>query len=209
MTRHRAPSDARSLAPDDGLFFRGTTVYAIVLVSGLGLMLYFEGRPAWCETGPALWAAAWTSCTSQNLFDPYSLSHVLHGVIFYWLLQPLAGRVSLSWRLVIALGLEIGWEVLENSPWFIERYRQDTAAFDYSGDSVLNSLGDVASAAVGFVVASRFSWKVSVAIFVAFELWMLVIARDNLTLNVLMLVHPSETIRDWQLSGISFPGQVP
>jgi hypothetical protein len=103
---------------------------------------------------------------------------------------------------VLALGLEIAWELLENSPWVIERYRQDTAALDYTGDSVINAVGDVASAVVGFIVASRFTWQVSVAVFVVFELWMLYVARDNLTLNVLMLLHPSDAIRDWQLSGL-------
>ena len=171
-----------------------------------GLLLYLEGRPAWCTSGLALWSAAWTSSTSQNFFDPYSLSHVLHGVIFFWLLRPLADRVSLPWRLVVALVLEISWEMLENSPWVIERYRQDTAAFDYTGDSIVNALGDVASAVVGFAIASRFSWKVSMALFVVFELWMLWLAHDNLTLNVLMLLHPIESIKEWQLSGILTPG---
>jgi len=173
------------------------------------VLLYLEGRPAWCQTGLAFWSPAWNRCTSQNFLDPYSCLHVLHGVIFFWLLWPLADRVSLSWRLVAALALEIGWEVLENSPWIIERYRQDTAAFDYTGDSIINSLGDVASAAVGFAIASRFSWKVSVALFVALELWMLWIAHDNFTLNVLMLVHPVDAIRDWQLSTIAGRGALP
>jgi Protein of unknown function (DUF2585) len=171
----------------------------------LGL-LYLEGRPAWCESGLAFWSPAWNSCTSQNLFDPYSLSHVLHGVIFFWLLRPLAGRVPLAWRLIAAIGFEVGWEVLENSPWIIARYRQDTAAFDYTGDSILNSLGDVLSTVVGFVYASRYSWKASVALFVVFELWMLWLAHDNLTLNVLMLLHPIEAVKEWQLSAVTGSG---
>jgi hypothetical protein len=188
------------------LFTRRSALTAIALAAAFGVLLYVEGRPAWHASGPALWSAAWTSSTSQNFLDPYSLSHVLHGVIFFWLLRPLADRVSLPWRLVAALALEIGWEVLENSPWVIDRYRQDTAAFDYTGDSIVNALGDVASAVVGFAIASRFAWKASVALFVVFELWMLFIARDNLTLNVLMLLHPIEAIKAWQLSGIVTPG---
>lgn len=188
------------------LFTRRTALIAFALAAAFGMLLYVEGRPAWCKSGLALWSAAWTSCTSQSFFDPYSLSHVLHGVIFYWLLRPLADRVSLPWRLVVALVLEISWEMLENSPWVIERYRQDTAAFDYTGDSIVNALGDVASAVVGFAIASRFSWKVSVALFIVFELWMLLLARDNLTLNVLMLLNPIESIKEWQLSGIATPG---
>ncbi len=108
--------------------------------------------------------------------------------------------------MVAAIALEIGWELLENSPWVIERYRQDTAAFDYTGDSILNALGDVLAAAVGFAIASRFSWRVSVALFVVFELGMLWLARDNLTLNVIMLIHPIEAIKAWQLAGIATPG---
>jgi len=91
--------------------------------------------------------------------------------------------------------------VLENSPWVIERYRSHTASLDYRGDSILNSLGDVASAVVGFLFAARFSWKASLALFVAFELLLLYLARDNLTLNVLMLLFPIEAIREWQLAG--------
>ncbi len=152
------------------------------------------------QVRPGILAQARTHCTSQHLLDPYSLSHVLHGVIFYWLLRPLAGRADLHWRLIAALALEIGWEVLENSPWVIERYRANTAALDYRGDSVLNSLGDVISAVIGFSLAARYSWKVSLAVFVAFELLLLYLVRDNLTLNILMLLVPIDAVRDWQLA---------
>jgi hypothetical protein len=164
-------------------------------------VLHFEGMLPWCKYGLGLWSQAQTHCTSQHLLDPYSLSHVLHGVIFYWVLRPFARRADLHWRLIAALALEIGWEVLENSPWVIERYRANTASLDYRGDSILNSLGDVASAVIGFIVAARFSWKISLALFVAFELLLLYLARDNLTLNVLMLIMPIEAIKDWQLGG--------
>jgi len=185
------------------LVTRRTTVAIAVLVGVFVAVLWLEGRPWWCKSGLAFWSAAWTSCTSQNFLDPYSLSHVLHGVIFFWLLQPLSSRVPLPWRLAAAVGLEIGWELLENSPWIIERYRQDTASLDYTGDSILNSIGDLLSAAVGFVVASRYSWRASVAIFIAFELWMIWLARDNLSLNVLMLFYPIDAIKEWQLAGIA------
>jgi len=173
----------------------------ILLLFAFALVLVLGGRPWWCKDGPALWSPVWTHCTSQNLLDPYSLSHVLHGVLFYGVLWVCAARLALPWRLFAALVLEIGWELLENSAWVIERYRQNTAAFDYTGDSVLNSLGDVASALCGFVFAARFSWKTSLALFFAFELWLLYLSRDNLTLNVLMLLFPLETIRQWQAPG--------
>jgi hypothetical protein len=115
------------------------------------------------------------------------------------MLRPLSARFSLPQRNLIALALEIGWELLENSAWVIGRYRQQTAALDYFGDSVLNSTGDVFASLLGFCFASRFSWKVSVGVFLLFEIGMLLLARDNLTLNVLMLFYPIEAIKLWQL----------
>jgi hypothetical protein len=125
---------------------------------------------------------------------------VLHGIIFYWLLWPRAPRLSLPQRNIAALVLEIGWELFENSAWVIERYRHQTAALDYFGDSVLNAVGDVLASVIGFYFASRFSWKASVALFLVFELTMLWAVRDNLTLNVLMLFFPVEAIKQWQLN---------
>jgi hypothetical protein len=183
------------------LFTRRTLVVAVALTLVFGVVLYLQGRPLWCEHGLGLWAGAWTQCTSQHLVDPYTLSHVLHGVIFYWMLWPFASRVTLHHRMMAALVIEIGWEALENSPWVIERYRQHTAALGYVGDSIVNSLVDVVATIVGFAFASRLSWKASVALFVVLELWMLYVARDNLTLNVLMLFSPIEALKQWQLAG--------
>jgi hypothetical protein len=180
------------------LFTRRTALIALGMIAFCGAVLYFEGRIGWCKYGFTVWTPAWTHCTSQNLFDPYTFSHVLHGVIFYWALRWLVPRWPLHWRLIAALGIEIFWELLENSPIVIERYRQTTASLDYAGDSILNSLADVVSAVVGFAIASRFGWKTAVALFVVLEFWALVIARDNLTLNVLMLLWPIEAIKQWQ-----------
>jgi hypothetical protein len=182
------------------LFTRRTAIMVIVLFLAFAALLLVQGRPAWCKYGLGLWTGAWDHCTSQHLFDPYTLSHVLHGIIFYWLLRPLARRISLPQRNLVALAMEIGWELLENSAWVIERYRQQTAALDYFGDSVLNAVGDVVASVVGFYFASRFSWKASVTLFFVFELTMLWAARDNLTLNVLMLFFPIEAIKHWQLN---------
>ncbi len=183
------------------LFTRRSLIVLAIAMGCLAAVLVAKGQPAWCKFGLGLWSAASTHCTSQQLMDPYTLSHILHGVVLFWLLRPLAGRVTLAWRLVAATCVEIGWELFENSQWVIERYRQNTASLDYNGDSVLNSLGDVGAQVAGFALASRFSWKVSVAVFVAFELWQLVLARDNLTLNILMLIYPFEAIKQWQLGG--------
>jgi hypothetical protein len=183
------------------LFSRGSLIATASLVLILGGLLDMGGRPAWCKYGIGFWTSAWTHCTSQHFLDPYSLTHVLHGVIFYWLLRPSEGRMGLRWRLVAAVALEIGWELLENSHWVIERYRQDTASFDYTGDSIINSLGDVLCTILGFAIASRVSWKVSLAMFVVIEAGLAVFVRDNLTLNVVMFLFPLEGLKEWQLQG--------
>jgi hypothetical protein len=184
---------------------RRTLWIAAALAVAFVVLLHFEARPWWCKYGIGIWTGVGTHCTSQHFLDPYTLTHVLHGVVFYWLLQPLAGRISLPWRVLIAFALEVGWEVLENSPWVVERYRQDTAAFDYTGDSILNALGDVVASVVGIVFAARLSWKASLALFVGAELLLLFTVRDNLTLNVLMLLWPIEAIKEWQLTGLARP----
>src|SRR6476620_5510195 len=183
------------------LFSAGTLLAAAGILVIFGGLLFVEDRPAWCKYGLGFWSAAWSHCTSQHIFDPYSLTHVLHGVIFFWLLRPFAGRVGLHWRLVGALILEIGWELLENSPWVIERYRQDTASLDYTGDSIVNSFGDVVATLVGFAFASRVTWKVALVVFVVVELGLAYFVRDNLTLNVFMLFFPLESLKQWQMHG--------
>jgi hypothetical protein len=183
------------------LFTGRTLLVAASIFLVFGGLLYLEGRPAWCKDGLALWSPAWNHCTSQHLFDPYSLTHVLHGVIFFWMLRPLASRVELRWRLVGALLLEVAWELVENSPWVIERYRQDTASLDYTGDSIVNSLGDLVSTVIGFVFTSRVSWKVALVVFMIVELGLAYFVRDNLTLNVFMLFWPLESLKEWQLRG--------
>jgi hypothetical protein len=185
---------------NQSLFTRRTALAAAALLTLFVLVQYLQGRPAWCQFGLGFWTGAWDRCTSQQLFDPYTLSHVLHGVIFYWMLWPLAAKIELPWRMTAGLAVEIGWELLENSTWVIERYRQQTAALGYIGDSIINSLVDVLATMVGFAFAARFSWKASVAIYLVFELGMLAWARDNLTLNVLMLFFPVDAVKEWQLA---------
>jgi hypothetical protein len=165
--------------------------------------LRLEGRIWWCACRtPTPFSTAVTSAhNSQHLLDPYSFSHLLHGVIFFWALRVLAPRANAGWALVIALAVEAAWEVLENSPIVIARYRAATAALGYTGDSLVNSLGDVLSCALGFFLAQRLGWRWSIALFFAVELAMLALIRDNLTLNVIMLLYPIDAMRRWQSGG--------
>jgi len=146
-----------------------------------------------------LWEGnVWSSEQSQRLADPYSFTHVVHGLLFYALLWLSWRRLPVRYRLVVAVGLEAAWEVLENSPIVIDRYRAVTIALGYTGDSILNSMSDVLMMAIGFLLAWRLRPRVSVAAVVLIELGLLFWVRDNLTLNVLMLVHPIEAIKVWQ-----------
>lgn len=181
------------------------------LLAAMALALKFEGR-VWVSTSGLvkLWHTdVWSSECSQQLLDPYSITHVSHGFFFagaFWLLgRPLA-RLGPGWRwaadprwqFAAALFIAAGWEVLENSEFIINRYRTVTMSLDYLGDSILNSIGDVLSCAVGFVLARRLGLWRTAALFVATELLLLWLIRDNLTLNVIMLVHPVESIKIWQ-----------
>lgn len=165
-------------------------------------VLYVMGRIPWCASGFGIWTSdAWSDRTSQDFADPYSFSHVLHGVIFYWALQHLAKNRSMPQRFILAMLIEVAWEILENSPIIISRYRNATAALGYSGDSILNSVGDIFSCLIGFWMAMRWPVKVVVALVIFEELALLIAIRDNLTLNVIMLIHPIQAIKDWQLGG--------
>ena len=132
--------------------------------------------------------------------DPYTFSHVLHGVLFYWLLLPLRRSLGVGYRYVLASLIEAAWEIAENTPFVIDRYRAATASLDYYGDSILNSTFDLIAAMIGFWIAWKFHWKLVLVLVVAIELLCLCFVRDNLTLNILMLLHPSDTIKHWQLA---------
>lgn len=178
-------------------------VVAIALVVALSAVyLRWQGRIWWCECGsPNPLSLRIDSHNSQHLIDAYSLSHVLHGVIFFGVLWPLRKKLSLGWRAAIAAGIEIGWEVLENSPIIINRYRTTTMSLGYTGDSLGNSLGDFLSFMLGFFLARKLGLWWSAGIIVLTELLMLWWIRDNLALNVLMLLWPIEAIKQWQSGG--------
>ena len=176
-------------------------VLAVVLVTiaveaWMGrLWLGPDGRFGWLETD------IWSSSQSQRVFDPYSFSHILHGVGFYALLWLVAGKRSISARFLGAVMLEGVWEILENSPVIIDRYRAVTIAQGYIGDSILNSVSDIIMAAIGFVIAWRLTLIQSVAVVFLTGLVMLALIRENLTLNIIMLVWPLDSIRAWQMVG--------
>jgi hypothetical protein len=138
---------------------------------------------------------------SQQLTDWYSFSHVIHGFLFYGAIWLALRRAPFAARLFAATVIEAGWEMLENSPIIIDRYRAVTMAYGYAGDSVLNSMADIGCMAIGFFLASKLPWWATVAIAIGLELFTLWAIRDNLTLNVLMLVAPSAAIRAWQTNG--------
>ncbi len=179
---------------------KNVAIITVVILAIFAAIEYAMGRIAVSTYGIGLWTGnAWGSDTSQLFADPYTTSHILHGIIFYLALRYLAPKMPMEYRFLIALMIEVGWELLENSPIIINRYRANTASLDYFGDSILNSVGDVFAALFGFWLAHRFSWKWIVALFVIIELGMLLLYRDNLTLNVLMLLYPFEGIKNWQM----------
>jgi hypothetical protein len=158
------------------------------------------GRPPICTCGTVkLWAGNVHSAdNSQHIADWYSLSHMIHGFLFYLLGWLVLRRNPPGDRLIAAILIECSWELLENSPIIIDRYRQATAALGYTGDSVINSVSDIAFMMLGFALARRLPVWATLCLAAGFELLALLVIRDNLTLNVLMLVAPIQAIKDWQ-----------
>jgi hypothetical protein len=167
------------------------------------LALHAMGHPVICECGRVdLWHAnASGPETSQHLIDWYTYTHVIHGFGFYLLLWLIAPRSSFGLRLALAIGLEAAWEVIENTPLIMDRYRQSALARGYFGDSIVNSIFDTLATALGFILARLLPVSVSIALIVATELFLGYMIRDNLTLNIIQLVNPSETISRWQSGG--------
>jgi hypothetical protein len=171
-----------------------------VVLAVTGGILWGLGRTFWCGCGePVPWSwQVQSRHNSQHLIDPYAFTHVLHGVLLYGALYPLAGRLSESARWMAATLVEAGWEVLENTPMIIERYRATTISLDYYGDSIANSLFDIVACLIGYAITARLRWYSGVALFVIVETVLVLTIRDSLLLNVITLVLPSEAIVEWQ-----------
>ncbi len=172
-----------------------------VLLLAVTMQLRHQGRSWWCACGGLnpMAAGIWSPHTSQHLFDPYSFTHILHGVVFCGLLAVAVPRLAAAWRFAAAVALESLWELVENSAFGIERYRTATISIGYIGDSVFNSLADILCCSLGFALAWRLGWRRSLVLYLAVEAGLLLTVRDSLTLNVLMLIHPVEAIRAWQV----------
>jgi len=175
-------------------------VVLVCIASVMAASLISLGRNLICQCGYVkLWhGQVISSENSQHILDWYSPSHVLHGLVFYMALHFLLPKLEIGWRLVIAAAVEAAWEVFENTNWIIDKYREDTISLDYYGDSVVNSLSDLSLMVLGFMIAARAPVWLSVVLFVAAELFVGLVIRDGLLLNVIMLVYPLDWIRQWQ-----------
>ena len=171
---------------------------ALIVVAAAAAILWLMGRPPLYKGGLVdLWGPVGPK-QSQMIADWYSASHLVHGFLFYGLLHLVARRMKVEQRLVIATLFEAAWELVENSPVIIARYREATIALGYNGDTILNSVSDITMMAIGFMVARRVPLWASAMIVLVLELVPLAIIRDNLTLNVWMLLAPNDALRSWQ-----------
>jgi hypothetical protein len=180
---------------------RAYGLIGVGLIAAAAVVLLAMGRVPICTCGTVkLWTGeVFSADNSQHISDWYTPSHIVHGVLFFGLLWLLARRLPLGARALVAIAIEAGWEILENSPIIIDRYRAATAALGYTGDSVLNSVSDILFMVVGFFLAARLPVWASVALVLALEIFTAVMIRDNLTLNIIMLLWPLDAIRNWQL----------
>jgi hypothetical protein len=173
----------------------------ILLLVVTAIALRFEGRLWICACGTIKpWVGdTCSSNNSQHFLDPYALTHVLHGVAFYWIISWLWPRMRLARQVLLAIALEAAWEVFENTNFVIERYRTATAALGYTGDTVVNSLGDILCCLAGFLIAQRLGFRRSLIAFIVLELILILWIKDSLLLEILMLISPIEAIKSWQM----------
>jgi hypothetical protein len=179
------------------------TLTALAIMATAASIELAMGRVPWCKCGYVrIWqGVVQSSENSQHVTDWYTFSHVIHGILFYSLLWLVARRLPTRVRFVVAVLLEAAWEVSENTPFVIDRYRAATIALDYYGDSVVNSMSDIAAMMLGFWIARRSAVWFSLGLVIVLEVAVAAVIRDNLTLNILMLIHPVEAIKRWQVGG--------
>jgi hypothetical protein len=186
------------------LSLRAALLLSLVVIIVTQAVLYAMGHPLICKCGYVeLWhGTRGDSGQSQHIADWYTYSHVLHGVIFYWLITYFArGHLSVAARLLIAVCIEGAWEIFENTPLIINRYRTATLSRDYFGDSLVNSAADMVAMIIGFLLAARLPAWVTIALIIVVEGALLYLIRDNLLLNIIMLVYPIDAIKLWQAGG--------
>ena len=177
------------------------TIFVLFVIAATSLK--FQGRVWWCEAGDyAPWSwEIWSRHNSQHILDPYTFTHILHGVAEFWIISFIFRKVPLAWRLAIAVGIEGTWEVVENTNTVIQRYREATISLDYYGDSIVNSISDMIACATGFMIAYKIRFWRSLALFLLTEIILILWIRDSLLINILMLFYPVEALKVWQAGG--------
>ncbi len=207
-----APPDCHALMPSAApcarpASFKDTWARPLAILAAIfavtGSIEFCMGRLPLGPDGQFGWweGNIWSGENSQRFADPYSFSHLTHGILFFWFLRWLRPQMPVAQRLVVAALIEATWELLENSPLIINRYRAATIALGYDGDSILNSMSDILMMGLGYCFAWRVRWPVALAAVLVMEIGCALWVRDNLTLNVIMLIHPIEAIKHWQMAG--------
>jgi len=179
-----------------------TTLAALAILAFTALVELRLGRLPFCKCGIIrLWSGdIWSNQASQQFTDPYTFTHIIHGVLWYMLVWWIAGkRLSTGARFLAAVLIESAWEIFENTDFVIQRYRTVTISLDYYGDSVFNSMGDIVAMMSGYFLAARLPVRVTIAAAVLLDLFLLFWYRDSLALNILMLIYPVDAIKNWQM----------